>query len=100
MLKRNHYRRLENNGKELKKAVALSYNEDRDTSPVIVASGGGYIAERIIEVANKADIPVYRDETAAGLLSQLELGQEIQPEMYQVVAEILTYIIKTSNEHS
>ncbi len=98
MSKHNNYRRLSYNDKEIKNAVALSYDENKDTSPVIVASGAGYIAERIIEVANKAGIPICRDETAAGLLSQLELGQEIPSELYQVVSEIFAYIIKTSND--
>ncbi len=92
------YKRFSYNSKERKNAVALSYDQEKNTSPVIVASGAGYVADRIIEVADKAGIPVYRDETATGLLSQLELGQEIPPELYQVAAEIFAHILKTSDE--
>ena len=36
-----------------KKAVALRYDENKDVAPVIVASGLGYMAERIVEMANE-----------------------------------------------
>ena len=41
-----------------KKAVALKYDETRDTAPVIVASGMGYLAEKIVETANENWVPV------------------------------------------
>lgn len=97
MLKHNQYRRLSYNNKQMKNAVALSYNQEKDEAPVVVASGAGHVADRIIEIANKANIPIYRDETAAGLLSQLDLGEEIPYELYQIVAEIFAYIVQTSN---
>ena len=40
------------------KAVALQYDPERDKAPVIVASGMGYLAERITEAAMKAGVPV------------------------------------------
>lgn len=84
--------------KDIKNAVALAYDKDKDQSPVIVASGSGHIAQRIIEVANQSGIPIHEDDTATALLSQLELGQEIPIELYEVVAEIFAYILKkTSN---
>lgn len=97
MLKHNIYRKYAYSSKQ-KNAVALSYDQNKDAVPIVVASGTGYVAEQIIELADQADIPVYKDETAAGLLSQLELGEEIPYELYQVVAEIFSYIVKTSNQ--
>lgn len=84
--------------KKIKKAVALAYDSDTDRAPVVVASGSGYIAERIIETADQAGVPVYKDETATTLLSQLELGKEIPYELYEVIAQIFAYIIRTSDE--
>ena len=98
MLQHNGYQKLTYNNKKIKNAVALAYDKENNSAPVVVASGAGYVAERIIEVAEKADIPIYRDETATGLLAQLELGKEIPFELYEVVAEIFAYIIKTTKE--
>ena len=84
--------------KKRKKAVALAYDGNTNGAPVVVASGSGFIADRIIETADKAGVPVYKDETTTTLLSQLELGQEIPYELYVITAQIFAYIIKTSDE--
>ena len=57
-----------------KKAVALRYDENRDVAPVIVASGLGYMAEKIVEMANENGVPVYEDNSLATVLTQLDLG--------------------------
>lgn len=74
-----------------KQAIALEYNPD-DIAPRVVATGGGHLAERIIEEAKKADIPVHQDEKLAKTLSKLEVGDAIPPELYEVVAEILVFV--------
>ena len=76
-----------------RKAVALQYGEN-DRAPVVVASGLGYMAERIVEVAAENNIPVYEDTSLATVLSQLKLGQEIPPELYQAIVEIYVYFLK------
>lgn len=76
------------------KAVALSYSEDQDQAPVIVASGRGHTAERIIELACENDVPVYEDNSLANVLSQMELGSEIPAELYQMVVDIYVYFLK------
>ena len=75
-----------------KKAVALKYDENKDAAPVIVASGLGYMAERIIEKAKEEKIPFYRDNKLAKTLSKLEIGEMIPPELYEVIAEILVFV--------
>ena len=60
-----------------KKAVALKYDPDRNGAPVVVASGMGYMAERITEAALDAGVPVYEDDSLATLLTQLKLVVEI-----------------------
>lgn len=74
-----------------KTAVALQYNKG-DTAPVIVATGKGATAERIIEKANEHDVPVYEDKKLASTLSKMEIGDMIPPELYEVVAEILVFV--------
>lgn len=72
-------------------AVALSY-EKGDQAPKIVASGTGAVADRIIEKAKEADVPLYADDKLAQTLSKLEIGEAIPPELYEVVAEILVFV--------
>jgi flagellar biosynthesis protein len=74
------------------KAVALQYGAG-DEAPVVVASGMGYLAEKIINVATENGVPVYEDNSLSTILSRLELGQEIPPELYQAVVEIYVYFL-------
>ena len=75
-----------------RRAVALQYGPD-DAAPVIVASGMGYMAEKIVSVAQENGVPVYEDDSLATILTQLNLGQEIPPELYQAIVEIYVYFL-------
>ena len=75
-----------------RKAVALQY-EVGDGAPVIVASGMGYLAEKIVEVAADSGVPIYEDNSLATILTQLKLGQEIPRELYQAIVEIYVYFL-------
>lgn len=79
-----------------KKAAALRYDPEKNGAPVVIASGMGYTAEKITEAAMKAGIPVYEDDSLATLLTQLKLGTEIPPELYQAIVEIYIYFLKFS----
>jgi len=81
-----------NNDNIIKKASALSYDPEKDGAPRVVASGKGVIAEKIIEKAKEAKIPVIEDEHLAESLSFISLGSEIPVELYDVVAEVLAFI--------
>lgn len=85
--------------KKNQKAVALKYRSDKDTAPVIIASGYGDIAEGIINIAEREGIPVYRDDSAASLLCMLDVGARIPPELYQVVAEIYCKILMLASQN-
>ena len=78
------------------KAVALKYNVEEDLAPIVIASGYGEVAERIIGVAEQRGIPVFRDDSAVSLLCMLEVGSNIPPELYEVVAAIYCQLLKTS----
>lgn len=82
---------MEQKENELKTAVALSYDVG-DEAPKILASGKGYVAEKIIETAKEADVPVHKDEKLAKTLSGLKIGDYIPKELYGVVAEILVFV--------
>ena len=72
-------------------AVALRY--DGGGAPVVVASGMGYLAEKIVEVASESGVPVYEDNSLATMLSQLSLGQEIPDSLYRAIVEIYVYFL-------
>lgn len=74
-----------------KQAIALEYNPSED-APKVIASGTGALAERIIEKAKEANVPLHRDDKLADTLSRLEIGEMIPPELYEVVAEILVFV--------
>lgn len=74
-----------------KQAIALEYNPNED-APKVIASGQGALAERIIEKAKEANVPLHRDDKLADTLSRLEIGEMIPPELYEVVAEILIFV--------
>ncbi|HIW84130.1 MAG TPA: EscU/YscU/HrcU family type III secretion system export apparatus switch protein [Candidatus Dorea gallistercoris] len=75
------------------KAVALSYDEEGQAAPVIVASGMGYMAQRIIEAAKENGVPIYEDNSLATVLTQLDLGSEIPEELYAAIVDIYVYFL-------
>lgn len=77
--------------KKVQTAIALEYDPN-DVAPKIIASGKGVLAEKIIEKAKEADVPVHQDSKLAGTLSKLEIGDMIPPELYEAVAEILVFV--------
>ena len=82
---------MQNMKPKRKQAIALEYNPSED-APKVIASGQGALAERIIEKAKEANVPLHRDDKLADTLSRLEIGEMIPPELYEVVAEILIFV--------
>ena len=77
--------------KNRKRAAALKY-DPTDTAPKVIAKGTGVTAENILIKAEENDIPVYKDTKLAEELTSLELGANIPPDLYEVVAQILIFI--------
>lgn len=78
------------------KVAALKYSSEQNNAPVVVAAGSGYVAQRIISIADECGISIYHDDGAATLLSSLNLGQEIPQELYQMVVDIYMTVIATA----
>ena len=74
-------------------AVALKYDEANNIAPVVVASGAGYLAEKIIELASENNVPVFEDSSLSTILSQLDLGAQVPEELYQVIVDIYVYFL-------
>jgi flagellar biosynthesis protein len=75
-------------------ATALRYEPGKDDAPVIVAAGQGLIAKQIKEVAEKAGVPLYQDQSLAKTLYDLGIGVEIPPQMYEAIARIMVFVMK------
>lgn len=78
--------------KKKTRAAALQYDRERDLAPRVVASGENRVAERIVETAVEAEIPILEDAALVSALLLLELGEEIPTELYQAVAKVLSFV--------
>jgi flagellar biosynthesis protein len=76
-----------------KSAVALRYQAE-DAAPTLIAKGQGLVAEQIIARAREAGIFVHESKELVSLLMQLDLDQQIPPQLYQAVAEVLAWVYK------
>lgn len=82
----------------MKKAVALKYTPGENDAPVVTAKGQGKLAETILERAKEHGVPVQEDAALVEVLSKLDLDQQIPPELYQLVAEVLTYVYQAEGQ--
>ena len=74
------------------KAAAIKYVKGKDNAPKLVAKGQRKVAEKIIEIARKENIPIEKDEELVEVLASLDIGEEIPPQLYEEVAKILAFI--------
>lgn len=75
-------------------AVALHY--EKPGAPRVVAKGKGAVGEKIIETARANGVPIEENAALAAALAEVELGEEIPPELYKAVAEVLSFILRLS----
>ncbi|MCR5665760.1 MAG: flagellar biosynthesis protein FlhB [Eubacterium sp.] len=79
-------------------AVALKYDDSVSRAPIVVAKGEDYLATKIKEVGKENNVEIVENKPLARMLyTNVEIGAEIPPELYQAVAEILAVIYKTKN---
>ena len=75
--------------------MALRYAEG-DKTPVVVASGRGYVGQKIIDIAREHGVPLEQNPALAQALSTIELDDEIPEELFKAVAEILGFILRAA----
>ncbi len=79
-------------------AVAIKYDADVNTAPIVLAKGEEYVAQKIKEVARENNIEIVENKPLARMLyHNVDIGAEIPPELYQAVAEVLATIYKARN---
>ena len=80
-------------------AVALKYDKEKSTAPIVIAKGADYLAQKIKEIARENKIEIVENKPVARMLYyNVDVEQEIPPELYQAVAEILAYVYGLKNE--
>lgn len=84
--------------RSIKKAVALGYQKEKNSAPKVLASGKGESAAKIISLAKEHGVPIKEDEDLIEILSKLDLGDEIPPNMYKAVAEVFAFIYQMANK--
>lgn len=77
-----------------KRAVALRYQPELEHAPRVVAKGSGEVAEQIIARAKEHGVPLQEDPSLVHILSKIEIDQQIPPELYRVVAEVLSLVYR------
>jgi flagellar biosynthesis protein len=88
---------MEYDPRNSQQAVALRYEPKKNRAPKVVGEGRGYLAEKILELAKQHNIPIRQDKNLLQILSRLKLNQEIPPEVYKAVAEILAFVYRLSS---
>ncbi|MGM0380522.1 MAG: EscU/YscU/HrcU family type III secretion system export apparatus switch protein [bacterium] len=81
----------------LEKAVAMQYEESEE-APRVTAKGKGEVAEKIIELAQQNDVPLYEDPDLVNLLYKLDLEEQIPSSLYEVVAEVFAFLYRLNEE--
>jgi flagellar biosynthesis protein FlhB len=76
-------------------AVAIRYEMETMSAPVVVAKGKNFLAARIRKIAIENQVPIIENPPLAqALYKAAEVGQEIPAHLYRAVAEILAYVYK------
>jgi flagellar biosynthesis protein FlhB len=76
-------------------AVALKYDKESMDAPRVIAKGGDYMAMRIRQIATTAGVPIVeRPPLARALYHHVDVGQQIHPEHFEAVAEVLAYVYR------
>ena len=82
-----------------KQAVAIIYDEQRaGSAPKVLASGKGFLAEKIIATAEEAGVYIHEDPNLLELLAEVPVGDEIPVELYQTVAEVLAFVYQVNEK--
>lgn len=81
----------------MKKAIALKYPEGA-VAPIITAKGEGYIAEKILEEAEKNNVPVEENIQVINLLEDVKEGSMIPENAWELVAIIFSFIMEQNKQ--
>ena len=81
-------------------AISLKYSGGSNQAPKVTAKGQGWVAEKIIAMAEQQNIPIRKDKDLVALLEKIDVGREIPESLYKLVAELLAWVYQLNNEYS
>ncbi|MBF0610432.1 MAG: hypothetical protein G8345_01310 [Magnetococcales bacterium] len=81
-----------------RQAVALRYQAGKDSAPKVVAKGQGRLAETILQKAKEAGVALVEDPDLVSLLGKIPVGENVPPDLYKAVAEILAYVYRINKK--
>ena len=84
----------------IKQAIALNYDRPAGGAPKVVASGRGEIAKKILAAARHAGVDIVEDPDLLEVLAKVPVGQEIPPQLFHAVAEILAFVYQANNRYA
>ena len=90
---------IKNKNYQIKSAVSLQYQREINTAPKITAKGEGWVAEKIIKMAQENNIPIREDKDLFNLLSEIDIGKEVPESLYKVVAELLAWVYQLNKNY-
>lgn len=81
-------------------AIAIKYDPEKGSAPVVIAKGVDYVAQKIKEKAKECNIQIVENKPLArSLYYTVDLDREIPPELYGAVAEVLAFVYNLENKH-
>ena len=83
---------MDEDEKVIVRAAAIRYDPIEQDVPVLAAFGEGYVARKIVEVAQESGVPILPDPSLSSMLSKISVGDEISPELYEAVARVLAFV--------
>ncbi len=90
---------IKNKPYKVKSAISFQYQKEINSAPKITAKGEGWVAEKIIEIAQERNIPIRKDKDLLNLLSEIDLGREVPESLYKVVAELLAWVYQLNKNY-
>ncbi len=81
-------------------SIAIRYERDIDSAPIVIAKGADILAMKIREIAKENDIPIVENKPLARIMyKEVDIDQEVPADMYQAVAEVLVAVYKIKNRY-
>jgi flagellar biosynthesis protein len=77
-----------------KGAAALKWDRDKDEAPRLIAAGRGYLADKILSLAEESSIPLVEEDNLTDLLLTMKPGREIPPELFALAAEVYVFLME------
>lgn len=95
----NYYNQKARRLKNGPSAAVLRYDEAEGGAPQVVAQGSGAVANKIIELAKQHGVQMQEDPSLVGHLLDIDLGSNVPPQLYSVIAEILLLLEEMNRKY-